>query len=43
MRYRGRRVVVRDPDGVHLTAAGSRIVRDIVVRAMRRDGVLPPR
>jgi hypothetical protein len=40
VRYRGRTVVVRGRDGVHLTAAGARIARDLVVRAMRRDGVL---
>ena len=39
-RYHGRRVVVRDGDGVHLTTAGSRMVRDLVARTMRRDGVL---
>ena len=39
-RYHGKRVVVRDGDGVHLTTAGSRMVRDLVVRRMRRDGVL---
>ena len=37
------RVVVRDRDGVHLTTAGARIARDLVVRAMRRDGVLGAR
>jgi hypothetical protein len=39
--YRGRKVVVRDGDGVHLTTAGSRMARDLVVRAMRADGALP--
>jgi hypothetical protein len=43
LRYRGRTVVARDGDGVHLTTAGSRIARDLVVRAMRADGLLPPR
>ena len=43
LRYRGKTVVVRDGDGVHLTTAGSRIARDLVVRAMRADKVLPPR
>jgi hypothetical protein len=37
--YRGRTVTVRDKDGVHLTVGGSRIVRDLVTRAMRADGV----
>ena len=40
LRYRDRTVVVRDRDGIHLTEAGSRIARDLVVRAMRRDGAL---
>lgn len=40
LRYRGQSVVVRDGDGVHLTAAGSRIARDLVLRAMRRNGVI---
>ena len=40
VRYRGRSVVVRDSDGLHLTTAGARVARDLVVRAMRRDGVL---
>jgi hypothetical protein len=40
VRYRGRSVVVRDGDGVHMTAAGARIARDLVVRAMRRGGVI---
>jgi hypothetical protein len=43
LRYRGKTVVVRDGDGVHLTTAGSRIARDLVVRAMRADELLPPR
>ena len=38
LRYRGRSVVVRDGDGVHLTTAGARMARDLVVRAMRADG-----
>ena len=40
LRYRGESVVVRDGDGVHLTTDGARIARDLVVRAMRSDGVL---
>ena len=40
VRYRGRRVVVRDRDGVHLTRAGARIASDLVRRAMRSDGLL---
>ena len=38
--YRGRSVVVRDKDGVHLTRAGSAIVRDLVVRELRADELL---
>ena len=41
IRYKGRLVVVRDGDGVHLTTAGAKIARDLVLRAMRRDGLLP--
>ena len=40
IRYRGRTVVVRDRDGVHLTNAGSRIAARLVQRAMRADGLL---
>ena len=40
VRYRGKSVVVRGRDGVHLTTAGARIARDLVVRAMRTDGLL---
>jgi len=40
VRYRGRRVVVRARDGVHLTKAGARIARDLVLRAMRTDSLL---
>ena len=40
VRYHGRSIVARDDDGIHLTTAGSRAVRDLVVRAMRADGVL---
>ena len=40
VRYRGRTVVVRGRDGVHLTDAGARIARDLVVRAMRADNLL---
>ena len=40
LRYRGESVVVRHSDGVHLTTDGARMARDLVVRAMRSDGVL---
>jgi hypothetical protein len=33
----GRRVSVRQPDGIHLNVAGARIAARIVVRRMRRD------
>jgi hypothetical protein len=32
--------VVRQPDGVHLTTRGASIAAGLVIRAMRRDGVL---
>jgi hypothetical protein len=32
--------VVHDKDGVHLSRAGSAMVRDLVIRAMRADGVI---
>ena len=35
---RGR--VVRQPDGVHLNARGASIAANVVIRALRRDGVL---
>lgn len=38
--YDGRVVTVRDKDGIHLTAAGARILRDLVMDAMRSDGVI---
>ena len=40
LRYRGKRVVVRDRDGIHLTGHGAAIARDLVVRSMRADGLL---
>jgi hypothetical protein len=33
----GRRVSVRQPDGIHLNVAGARIAARVVVRRMRRD------
>jgi lysophospholipase L1-like esterase len=38
--YRGQRLVVRDPDGVHLAPAGVRIATDIVKDALREDGLV---
>ena len=40
MRRGGKRVVVRQSDGIHLSRAGARIAARVVTRAMRRDGVL---
>jgi lysophospholipase L1-like esterase len=40
MTWHGRRVTVRQPDGVHLSAAGASIAETIVQRALRKDGVL---
>ena len=41
MRWNGRRVRVRVADGVHLTRAGAGIATDLVVRALRADGLIP--
>jgi hypothetical protein len=38
--YRGRCFSARQPDGVHLSLAGSRVAADIVVRRLRADGVI---
>jgi hypothetical protein len=40
MRWRGRSVVVRQADGIHLSPAGAGIAATLVVRGLRRDGVL---
>ena len=40
IRRHGKRVVVRQSDGIHLNRAGARIAARVVVRAMRRDGLL---
>lgn len=40
MTWHGKRVTVRQPDGVHLSAAGASIAETIVQRALRRDGLL---
>ena len=40
IRWHGRRVSVRQGDGVHLNAAGASIAATLIIRAMRRDGVL---
>ncbi|HEX5909169.1 MAG TPA: GDSL-type esterase/lipase family protein [Thermoleophilaceae bacterium] len=40
IRFGGRNVNVRQDDGVHLNTAGASIAATLVIRAMRRDGVL---
>lgn len=40
MTWRGRATVVRAPDGYHLSTAGSRIAAQLVVRALRADGMV---
>lgn len=40
MTWQGRSTVVRAPDGYHLSTAGSRIAAQLVVRALRADGVV---
>ncbi|MEY2513074.1 MAG: uncharacterized protein QOJ89_432 [bacterium] len=37
----GRRRVVRDPDGVHLTGPGIRVVTNVLTAQLRADGLLP--
>jgi hypothetical protein len=37
----GRRVSVRQSDGIHLNVAGARIAAQVVVRQMRRDALFP--
>jgi lysophospholipase L1-like esterase len=40
--YHGKTVDARQPDGVHLSAAGARIAASIVIARLRADGALPP-
>jgi hypothetical protein len=40
MIWHGRRVSVRQADGVHLSVAGASIATELIVRRMRRDGLL---
>jgi hypothetical protein len=40
MLWQGRRVSVRQADGVHLSVAGASIAAEIIIRQMRRDGLL---
>ena len=37
IRRHGRRISVRQADGIHLNVAGARIATEVVVRRMRRD------
>jgi lysophospholipase L1-like esterase len=41
MRIGGKRVKVRQGDGIHLTAAGASLTANLVIRALRRDRMLP--
>lgn len=41
MLWEGRQVVVRTPDGVHLTSGAHAIAAPLIRDAMRRDGVFP--
>jgi hypothetical protein len=40
MRWQGRTVNVRQADGVHLSVAGASIATTVLIRRMRRDGLL---
>ena len=40
MIWHGRRVSVRQPDGVHLSIGGASIATQLIVRRMRRDGLI---
>ena len=40
IRRGGRRVVVRQSDGIHLNPRGAAIAARVAVRAMRHDGLL---
>lgn len=40
--YRGRMRVIREPDGIHLANAGVHLASDVILRAMRREGVATP-
>jgi lysophospholipase L1-like esterase len=41
MRIGGHRVRVRQRDGIHLTAAGASLTANLVIRALRRERMLP--
>jgi hypothetical protein len=38
--YRGRRAAIREPDGIHLANAGIHLASEVILRALRRDGVV---
>jgi lysophospholipase L1-like esterase len=40
MTWHGKRVSVRQADGVHLSVAGARIAAEVVIRRMRADGLV---
>lgn len=40
MRWRGRRVTVRQGDGIHLSLAGAEIAETLIERALRADGAI---
>jgi hypothetical protein len=40
MIWHGKRLSVRQADGVHLSIAGASIATELVVRRMRRDGLV---
>jgi lysophospholipase L1-like esterase len=40
IRYRGRNVVARQGDGIHLSTAGASIAASLIIRALRRDRIL---
>jgi hypothetical protein len=41
MRIRGRRVKVRQQDGIHLNTTGASLAANLVIRALRADRMLP--
>jgi len=43
MRWQGKRVVVRQSDGIHLSWTGAAIAAGLVKKAMRKDGVVERR
>jgi hypothetical protein len=38
--YRGKRRLIREPDGIHLANAGIHIATEYIERVMRRDGMV---